>query len=85
MADSRRLLRPTPSWSCEPAFAFDAEPREGVASELCSMEYVPALRGFLVITASEDSDNAFHGNTMWFVADGETRPASEDGVHSRSR
>ena len=57
------------------AFAFAAEPREGQASELTSLEYVPALGGFLVVTASEDKANAFHGNTLWFVADGETSQA----------
>ncbi|MFI5455841.1 MAG: hypothetical protein ACHRXM_10360 [Isosphaerales bacterium] len=56
----------------KPAFAFVAEPREGVTSQLTSLEYVPALGGFLVVTASEDGANAFHGNILWFVADGET-------------
>jgi hypothetical protein len=59
----------------KPAFAFSAEPREGVTSELTSLEYVPALGGFLVVTASEDKANAFHGNILWFVADGETSRA----------
>jgi len=59
----------------KPAFAFVAEPREGVTSELTSLEYVPALGGFLVVTASEDEANAFHGNILWFVADGETSQA----------
>ena len=54
------------------AFAFPAEPREGEASELTSLEYVPALNGFLVVTASEDKANAFHGNTLYFIADGES-------------
>ena len=36
---------------------------------------MPALGGFLVVTASEDESNAFHGNTLWFVADGETSRA----------
>ena len=54
------------------AFAFPADPREGQASELTSLEYVPELSGFLVVTASEDKANAFHGNTLWFVADGQT-------------
>jgi hypothetical protein len=57
------------------AFAFPAEPREGEASELTSLEYVPALNGFLVVTASEDKANAFHGNTFYFIADGETSQA----------
>lgn len=59
----------------KPLFAFEAEPREGVPSQLTSLEYVPALRGFLVVTASEDADNAFHGNTLWFVGDDEPQHA----------
>ena len=39
------------------------------------MEYVAALGGFLVVTASEDEANAFHGNMLWFVADGQTNQA----------
>ena len=53
-------------------FAFEADPREGVESQLTSLEHVPALGGFLVLTASEDAANAFHGNSLWFVADGQT-------------
>jgi hypothetical protein len=59
----------------KPAFAFEAEPRENVESQLTSLEYVQALGGFLVITASEDDANAFHGNNLYFVADGETGKA----------
>jgi hypothetical protein len=59
------------------AFAFPAEPREAQASELTSLEYVPDLGGFLVVTASEDKANAFHGNTLWFVADGQTSQAKK--------
>lgn len=59
----------------QPLFAFQAEPREGVPSQLTTMEYAPTLGGFLVITASEDANNAFHGNTLYFVADGETSRA----------
>jgi hypothetical protein len=58
-----------------PLFVFEAEPREGIESQLTSLEYAPALGGFLVVTASEDSDNAFHGNILWFVADGEANRA----------
>lgn len=64
----------------KPLFAFEADPREGIPSQLTSLEYVPALGGFLVLTASEDADNAFHGNTLWFVADGETRHARKIGT-----
>jgi hypothetical protein len=38
---------------------------------------VPALSGFLVVTASEDKANAFHGNTLWFVANGEKSRAQK--------
>jgi hypothetical protein len=58
-----------------PAFTFEADPREGTESQLTSLEHVPALAGMLVLTASEDAANAFHGNTLWFVADGQTRGA----------
>jgi len=62
-------------FNVKPVFTFEAEPREGVTSQLTAMEHVPALGGFLVVTASEDATNAFHGNTLWFVADGETARA----------
>jgi hypothetical protein len=51
-------------------FAFDPGDREGVRCQLTSMEYLPYWQGFLVITATEDEQNAFHGNTLWFVPDG---------------
>jgi hypothetical protein len=50
-------------------FAFDAGEREGVRCQLTSLEYLPAWNGFLVVTATEDEQNAFHGNTLWFVPD----------------
>jgi hypothetical protein len=59
----------------KPLFTFEAEPREGMTSELTSLEYVAAIRGFLVIKASEDKSNTFHGNTLYFVPDGETSHA----------
>jgi hypothetical protein len=61
----------------KPLFAFKAEDREGVSSNLTSLEYAPSLGGFLVITATEDEDNVFHGNTLWFVADGESQKAKK--------
>ena len=51
-------------------FAFDAGEREGSRSQLTSLEYLPGWKGFLVVTATEDDQNAFHGNTLWFVPDG---------------
>src|SRR5262249_12051974 len=42
---------------------------------LTSLEYAPALGGTLVVTASEDEANVFHGNTLWFVPDVESGSA----------
>jgi hypothetical protein len=68
---------PESELTLKPLFAFQAEAREGTESQLTSLEYVPALGGFLVVTASEDADNAFHGNILWFVADGQADRAEK--------
>ena len=65
-------------------FSFDAGSREGVSSNLTSLLYLPEWRGFFVVTATEDKDNAFHGNTLWFLADDaipKAGLASPDRVH----
>jgi hypothetical protein len=77
LADITAPPSPDAELELKPAFSFPAEKREGEASELTSLEYVPALAGFLVVTASEDATNAFHGNTIWFVADGDTNRAQK--------
>jgi hypothetical protein len=74
-ADISSTPSPEAELELKPAFSFTAESREGLPSELTSLEHVPALGGCLVVTASEDEDNAFHGNTLWFVADGEVGQA----------
>ena len=66
-------------------FAFDPGEREGVRCQLTSLEYVPAWKGFLAVTATEDDQNAFHGNTLWFVPDdriaqGPAHPIQADKV-----
>jgi hypothetical protein len=66
-------------------FAFDPGEREGVRCQLTSLEYVPAWKGFLAVTATEDEQNAFHGNTLWFVPDarialGTSAPIQADKV-----
>jgi hypothetical protein len=76
-ADITAAPSPDAELELKPLFAFEAEPREGVTSQLTSLEYVSALGGFLLTTASEDEDNAFHGNILWFVPDGETRRAQK--------
>jgi hypothetical protein len=75
VADITTSPSPDAELDLKPLFTFDAESREGFTSELTSLEYVPALRGFLAITASEDKSNAFHGNTLYFIPDGETSHA----------
>lgn len=77
MIDITAPPSPDAELEVKPAFTFPADKREGEASELTSLEYVPELGGFLVVTASEDAANAFHGNTLWFVADGETTRAQK--------
>jgi hypothetical protein len=76
-ADISTSPSPDAELELKPAFSFPADRREGEASELTSLEYVPALGGFLVVTASEDAANVFHGNTLWYVADGETSRANK--------
>ena len=74
-ADITAAPSPDASLELRPIFTFDAGSCEGVTAQLTSLEYVPAMSGFLVLTAAEGADNTFHGNTLWLVADGETRRA----------
>jgi hypothetical protein len=76
-ADITANPSPDAELELKPLFSFEAEPREGVPSQLTSLEYVSALGGFLVVTATEDADNVFHGNTLWFVPDGSTGQAQK--------
>jgi hypothetical protein len=79
-ADITATPSPDASLELRPTFTFDAGECEGIAAQLTSLEYVPAMSGFLVLTATEDADNVFHGNTIWLVADGETRRARAYGT-----
>jgi len=55
-------------------FTFAARTRDkGVRSQLASLDYAPALGGFLLVTSSEDADNKYHGNTLWFLPDAGVR------------
>jgi hypothetical protein len=62
------------------AFAFDAPRTEGVAGQLTSLEYVPNMGGFIVLTAAVDANNKFHGNTISYVSNGERRRATQHGT-----
>ncbi len=46
---------------------FSAGTREATHSQLASIEYAPAWNGFLILTSTEDQNNAYHGNTLWFA------------------
>ncbi len=61
----------------DPLFSFDAGTCEGVPSQLTSLQHAPALGGFLVVTAAEDAENAFHGNTLWFLPDAGLTPGTQ--------
>ena len=80
VADITASPAPDAELALKPLFAFQAEPREGQTSELTTLEYVPSLDGFLLITASEDANNAFHGNTLYFVPNGESAKARKIAV-----
>lgn len=53
--------------SLKTLFTFNPGTREGNQSQLTSLHYLSEWNGFLVVTATEDEQNAFHGNTLWFV------------------
>lgn len=58
--------------SMKPMFRFTpGKPKSlpTVPFKLSSLEYVERLKGFLVVTSTEDSSNKFHGNAVWFVDD----------------
>ena len=65
-----------------PLFAFEPGSREGVRSQLTALEYLPAWNGFLVVTTTEDDQNVFHGNTLWFVADDAIAKAKGAPTHA---
>jgi hypothetical protein len=68
---------PSPDAKLElrPLFAFDAGRRDGVPAQLTLLEYVPAMGGLLILTTTVVADNTFHGNTLWYIANGETQQA----------
>lgn len=62
----------------KPYFQFDAgKTEDGTKFKLSSLEYVPQMKGFLVLTSSETTIRAqngkpqpvFHGNGIWFISD----------------
>jgi hypothetical protein len=74
-ADITDVPSPDATLSLRRTFAFDAVSREGVASQLTSLEYVPAMGGFLVLTAMMGADNRVQGNTLSLVNNGQPTTA----------
>ncbi len=74
-ADITDAPSPDATLSLRRTFAFDAGRREGIAPQLTSLEYVPAMGGFLVLTAMVGADNAVHGNTLSLVNNGQPNMA----------
>jgi hypothetical protein len=82
-ADITNFPSPDTELELRPVFAFDAGRSEGAAEQLTSMEYVADIGGFLVLTATVGDDGASRGNTIWYVANGERRRATQHGTFER--
>jgi hypothetical protein len=66
----RAIVNDKLSLSLTPFFHFDAPKSHEVNWHLSSIEYVPELCGFLILTTTERRlDNKFFGNKIWFVAE----------------
>jgi hypothetical protein len=74
-ADITDAPSPGATLSLRRVFAFDAGRRDGIAPRLTSLEYVPAVGGFLVLTAAVGSDNGFRDNALWLVNNGQPNVA----------
>ncbi|HEY7319817.1 MAG TPA: hypothetical protein VIE89_19780 [Candidatus Binatia bacterium] len=59
---------PNAKLALRPLFRFHAGRREGILSQLSSIDYLPAWKGFFILTSTEDSSNRYHGNTLWFLS-----------------
>ncbi len=64
-------IKPMTTLTLAPFFQFAAGRPNGspVPFKLSSIEYIPELKGFIVLTSTEDGNNAFYGNALWFVRD----------------
>jgi hypothetical protein len=63
------LPAPNAKLGLNPFFRFRAGKRAGIVSQLSSIDYLPEWNGFFILTSTEDRDNRFHGNTLWFLSD----------------
>ena len=56
----------------QPFFNFDPEhsKKDSFRFHLASIEYIPQLKGFLIVTSTEKKPgNNFFGNALWFMSD----------------
>jgi hypothetical protein len=81
-ADITTLPAPDAKLPLTRLFAFPAGERAGVRLQLTSLEYLPAWKGFLVVTATEDDRNVFHGNALWFVSDSRIHPGQTGTIEA---
>ncbi len=68
-ANITELPGPNAKLALKPLFRFDAGERAGIRSQLSSIDYMPEWKGFFILTSTEDKDNRYHGNTLWFLSD----------------
>jgi hypothetical protein len=68
-ADITTIPAPNAKLSLIPLFRFHAGRREGVLSQLSSIDYLSAWNGFFILTSTEDKNNRHYGNTLWFLSD----------------
>jgi hypothetical protein len=67
-SDITLLPAPDTKLPLKPLFRFDAGRRNGVTSQLSSIDYMPEWNGFFILTSTEDKSNRYHGNTLWFLS-----------------
>jgi len=68
-ANITELPAPNAKLALSPLFRFHAGKRAGVLSQLSSLDYLPEWNGFFILTSTEDKNNHYHGNTLWFLSD----------------
>jgi hypothetical protein len=68
-ANITELPGPNAKLALNPLFRFHAGQRAGILSQLSSIDYMPAWNGFFILTSTEDRNNHYHGNTLWFLSD----------------
>ena len=64
-----QLPAPNAKLALSPLFRFYAGERQGILSQLSSIDYMPEWNGFFILTSTEDRSNRYHGNTLWFLSD----------------